>query len=161
MVPSAIAFTAAPESSISIFLEPGPSVPPPTRPVLRRNTSKRHESMSSCRRLACCSSRYGKKGFVPGTRNALPSSALPPAEVPWVSPSMKKAAACSLLSRATAGMMLSLRLRIRSCVTAPTSRGSRQMPSEDMGNVARPFLVYEVSKKSTGPPSTCCDTFSR
>ena len=73
-------------------------------------------SSSSRKRFPCWSWCIGKNGFVPGTRRNLPSSSLPPAAVPVVSPSMKNAAACGPSSRATAGITFSLRFRIsRKC----------------------------------------------
>ncbi len=54
----------------------------------------------------------GKNGFVPGTRRNLPSSSLPPAEVPVVSPSMKYAAAWARSSLATPGTMFSFLFKI-------------------------------------------------
>src|SRR5207245_71289 len=72
---------------------------PPTRPVFIRWTSMGWVSSSSRKRLPCSACFRGKNGFVPGTRRNFPSSALPPAEVPGVSPSMKYAAAWTGVSR--------------------------------------------------------------
>src|SRR2546427_565626 len=125
---------------VTFLLRASPSAPP-TRPVLSRYTWKLHESINARKRLPCCSCRSGKKGLVPGTRRNLPSSSLPPALVPCVSPSMKYRAACSRVRRATAGMMFSLRLRMSRWSTALTSRASRCQPSACMRKTARPFTA--------------------
>ena len=83
------------------------------------------DASSSRMRLPWSPCGRGKNGLVPGTRRNLPSSALPPAEVPVVSPSMKYAAACSCDSLATAGMMFSFQFRISRRSTVPTVRASR------------------------------------
>ena len=83
----------------------------------------------------------------------MPASSAPPAEVPCVSPSMKYAAACSAFSLATAGMMFSLRLRI-SRKSADSSSRASAASIEENEKVARPFWVYDVSKKSTLPSSS-------
>ena len=77
-----------------------------------------------------------------------------------VSPSMKYAAACSCVSLLTAGTMFSFQFRISRKSTAPTSSLERNRPSASIPNTARPFFVYEVSKKFTLPLSSWY-TFSR
>ena len=56
-------------------------------------------------------------------------------------------------------MMFSLRLRISRKSADWSSRASAASIDENE-NVARPFCVYDVSKKST-LPSSSCETFSR
>ena len=68
--------------------------------------------------------------------------------------------AVARLSRATAGMMFSLRLRMSSWWTRVTSRASRCQPRASMRKTARPFCVYAVSKKSIVPAGSI-ETFSR
>src|ERR1022692_2971024 len=103
MVSSTMACTMADENGMATFLEPGWSSPPPTRPVLSTNTLSSWLSSSSSIRFPMSAMSRGKNGLVPGTRRNLPSSSLPPAEVPVVSPSMKYAAACARSRRGHAG----------------------------------------------------------
>ncbi len=72
---------------------------------------------------------------------------------------MKKAAACAPLRRATAGMTSSLRFRIRRRSAFLIERASPAPSMSAILKTARPFCVYEVSKKSISSPF--CETFSR
>ena len=159
MVSWTMAWTMADENGMATFFEPGWPSPPPTRPVLSTNTVSSWLSSSSSIRFPMSAMSRGKNGLVPGTRRNLPSSSLPPAEVPVVSPSMKYAAACARSRRATPGTMFSFRFRMsRNSAGGTWSAGHGS--TYEKGHVVRPFLVYEVSRKSTAP-SASTDTFSR
>ncbi len=140
MVPSAMALTMAEEWGIRTFLEPLSLSGPPTRPVFMMYTSIGCCSSSSRKRLPWPSWCIGKNGLVPGTRRNTPSSSLPPAAVPVVSPSMKKAAACGPSSLATAGITFSLRFSTSRKSACSIEDASAASMSENE-NTARPFLV--------------------
>ena len=97
-------------------------------------------SSSSRKRLPWWSWCIGKNGLVPGTRRNLPSSSLPPAAVPVVSPSMKKAAACGPFILATAGITFSFLFSTsrKSAASIAVASAASMALNE---NTARPFLV--------------------